>query len=96
MKRTGKQWFFIVAILIFVLTYCSFFGVTNYYGDKELEYVKGADDIRWGIDIKGGVEGVFSPDGIDLDKVQRISLTLPKRLSKTDSSVRESPTTKPS
>ena len=36
MKRTGKQWFFIVAILIFALTYCSFFGITNYYGDKEL------------------------------------------------------------
>ena len=74
MKRTGKQWFFIVAILIFVLTYCSFFGVTNYYGDKELEYVKGADDIRWGIDIKGGVEGVFSPDGIELDKVTKAQL----------------------
>lgn len=61
MKKTGKQWFFIVAILIFALTYCAFFGITNYYGDKEIEYVKGADDIRWGIDIKGGVEGVFSP-----------------------------------
>ena len=74
MKRTGKQWFFIVAILIFVLTYCSFFGVTNYYGDKVLEYVKGADDIRWGIDIKGGVEGVFSPSGIDPEKVTKDQL----------------------
>lgn len=69
MKKTGKQWFFIVAILIFALTYCAFFGITNYYGDKEIKYVKGADDIRWGIDIKGGVEGVFSPDGVDIDSV---------------------------
>lgn len=69
MKKTGKQWFFIVAILIFALTYCAFFGITNYYGDKEIEYVKGADDIRWGIDIKGGVEGVFSPDVDDIDSI---------------------------
>ncbi len=68
MKKTGKQWFFIVTILIFALTYCAFFGISNYYGDKKNVYVKSADDIRWGIDIRGGVEGVFSPD-MDLDKV---------------------------
>ncbi|MGN0493853.1 MAG: preprotein translocase subunit SecD, partial [Acutalibacteraceae bacterium] len=30
-------------------------------------YVKGANDIRWGIDIRGGVEAVFSPDKEDVD-----------------------------
>lgn len=74
MKKTGKQWFFIVAILIFALTYCAFFGITNYYGDKEIKYIKGADDIRWGIDIQGGVEAVFTPDGVKLEYVTKKQL----------------------
>ncbi len=61
-KKTGKPVFFIVAILIFALTYLAFFGLDNYYGDNRIVYTKGASDIRWGIDISGGVEAVFSPD----------------------------------
>ena len=61
-KRTGKPVFFIVFVLILALTYTAFFGVENYYGDKRIVYTKGAEDIRWGIDISGGVEAVFSPD----------------------------------
>ncbi len=61
-KRVGKAWFFIVAALIIALTSVSFFGVKNYFGDKEIVYFKSASDIRWGIDIQGGVEAVFSPD----------------------------------
>lgn len=66
-KRTGKPVFFIVFILILALTYTAFFGIENYYGDKRIVYVKGANDIRWGIDIRGGVEAVFSPDKADVD-----------------------------
>ncbi|MGI6269162.1 MAG: protein translocase subunit SecF [Candidatus Howiella sp.] len=62
MKRVGKPWFFIVAILIISLTFVAFFGINNYYGDNRIVYVKGAEDIRWGIDIQGGVEAVFAPD----------------------------------
>lgn len=62
MKKVAKPWFFIVAILIVALTVASFFGVSNYYGDKRVVYIKGAQDIRWGIDIQGGVEAVFGPD----------------------------------
>lgn len=62
MKRTGKPVFFIVAILIFALTYAAFFGIYNYYGDNKQIILKGASDIRWGIDISGGVEAVYSPD----------------------------------
>lgn len=62
MKRVGKPWFFIVAILIIALTIASFVGISNYYGDNRIVYVKGAQDIRWGIDIQGGVEAVFAPD----------------------------------
>lgn len=66
-KRTGKPVFFVVLILILALTYTAFFGVENYYGDTRKVYVKGAEDIRWGIDIRGGVEAVFSPDKEDID-----------------------------
>lgn len=66
-KKTGKPVFFVVLILILALTYTAFFGVENYYGDTRKVYVKGANDIRWGIDIRGGVEAVFSPDKEDVD-----------------------------
>ncbi len=69
-KRTGKPVFFVVLILILALTYGAFFGASNYYGDTKKVYIKGAEDIRWGIDIRGGVEAVFSPDksGVDITK----------------------------
>ena len=67
-KRTGKPVFFVVFLLILALTYTAFFGIENYYGDTRKVYFKGAEDIRWGIDIRGGVEAVFSPDkaGVDI------------------------------
>ena len=62
MKRSGKSTFIVVALLIFVFAYLAFFGVSDYYGDTQKIYVKGAGDIRWGIDIQGGVEAIFTPD----------------------------------
>lgn len=67
MKKTSRVTFFIVLTLILALTYCAFFGVYDYYGDTKNTYIKGAGDIRWGIDIKGGVEAVFTPDIEDAD-----------------------------
>ena len=66
-KRTGKLVFLVVFVLILALTYTAFFGIDNYYGDTRKIIFKGANDIRWGIDIKGGVEAVFSPDKADVD-----------------------------
>ncbi len=66
-KRTGKPVFFVIFILIAALTYTAFFGIKNYYGDRKDVYIKGADEIRWGIDISGGVEAVFSPDKKDVN-----------------------------
>lgn len=66
-KRVRKPVFFIVLVLILALAYTAFFGVDNYYGDNRNLYIKGAEDIRWGIDIRGGVEAVFSPDKTDAD-----------------------------
>lgn len=66
-KRTGRMAFFVVFVLILALTYTAFFGIENYFGDTRKVYIKGASDIRWGIDISGGVEAVFSPDKADVD-----------------------------
>lgn len=61
-KTTAKPTFFVVLILILALTFTAFFGIESYYGDTRKVYLKGGSDIRWGIDISGGVEAVFSPD----------------------------------
>lgn len=66
-KKARKSTFFVVLILILALTYAAFFGIDNYFGDTRKVYIKGAGDIRWGIDISGGVEAVFSPDKNDID-----------------------------
>lgn len=61
MKRVGKPVFFIVAILIFVVTVLSVFGISTQYGDNKTVYIKGINDIRWGIDVRGGVDVTFTP-----------------------------------
>ena len=35
------------------------FGVSYTYGDTKNVYIKGASDIRFGIDIRGGVDVTF-------------------------------------
>ena len=62
MKRVAKPVFFIVALLILILSYTATFGVKGQNGDNTTTYIKGAGDIRWGIDINGGVEATFSPE----------------------------------
>lgn len=66
-KRVGKPVFFVIFVLILALTFFAFFGIENYYGDTRKVIIKGAQDIRWGIDISGGVEAVFSPDKSDVE-----------------------------
>ena len=61
MKRIGKPVFFIVVLLIAFLTYATFYGISSTFGDNTKTYIKGAGDIRWGIDIRGGVDVTFSP-----------------------------------
>lgn len=61
-KRTGKPVFFIVAILTLVFSYLAFFGISTQYGDKRTVIVKGGEDIRLGIDIRGGVDATFVPE----------------------------------
>ncbi|WP_099205996.1 protein translocase subunit SecF [Scatolibacter rhodanostii] len=71
MKKAKKYVFFVVAILTVLFTYLSLFGAYGQNGDFKTTYLKGAGDIRWGIDIRGGVEATFSPaDGIKADDNQ--------------------------
>lgn len=83
-KKTGKLTFIVVLVIILALTYTAFFGVSDYYGDTKEIYIKGANDIRWGIDISGGVEAVFSPDkeGVEItnDDMESAKLTIENRL----------------
>ncbi len=61
MKRVPKPVFFVVALLILLFTYTSLFGIKGKNGDNTVTYLKGVGDIRWGIDINGGVEATFTP-----------------------------------
>lgn len=54
--------FVIVFALIVAVTYLAFFGAYNYHGDQQITYFKGSNEIRWGLDISGGVEAIFVPD----------------------------------
>lgn len=67
MKTRGRPWqFFVVAILICVFAFSAFFGLSTQYGDTSTIWIKGAQDIRFGIDIKGGVDVTFMPaEGYD-------------------------------
>ena len=61
MKRKGKWVFFVVALLVLFLSYSAFFGIYTEVGDTDQAAIKSAGDIRWGIDIRGGVEVTFNP-----------------------------------
>lgn len=69
MKKKGRAWklsALVLLIAIFVFAYTAFFGVYSQYGDTTTTWIKGAQDIRFGIDIRGGVDVTFMPaDGYD-------------------------------
>jgi protein-export membrane protein SecD len=62
MKRVGKPVFFVVALLTVLFTVFSITGLTTKYGDIEHVIIKGVNQIRWGIDIRGGVDVTFTPE----------------------------------
>ncbi|MBR4112986.1 MAG: protein translocase subunit SecD [Ruminiclostridium sp.] len=68
MKHVKKPVFFVVFLLIAVFTYFSIAGFSTFYGDIETVHIRGIDDIRWGIDIRGGVDVTFTPtEGYDAE-----------------------------
>ena len=58
-SKITKPVFFVVFLLIIAFTVLSTMGVKTYNGDIKNYYVWGIDDIRWGIDIRGGVNVTF-------------------------------------
>ena len=66
MRKVGKPVVFVVVAIIIVFTTLAFFGISTSYGDITTTYIKGVEDIRWGIDIRGGVDVTFTPpEGYD-------------------------------
>lgn len=98
MKNKGKSTFFVVAALILALAYTAFFGVRTQYGDITTTKIKGASDIRFGIDIRGGVDVTFSPaNGFNatddqLESVQEIMKMRLVNLAITDYEIYTDPT----
>ena len=79
MKRTPKWAFFVVAVAILALCVTSILGVYTTYGDRQDTIIRGIKDIRWGIDIQGGVDVVYGPsdkdakvEAKDLDAIKAI------------------------
>ena len=61
--KITKPVFFIVFIVIVIFELLSKMGISTRYGDIETSIIWGIDDIRWGIDIRGGVNVTFGvPD----------------------------------
>ncbi len=74
MRKGSKATFFVVFALILFLAGTSFFGFSTKFGDVTKVYIKGADDIRWGIDIRGGVDVTFTPpEGFDATDTQMLA-----------------------
>lgn len=66
-RKVKKPVFFIVVICILAFAYLTFAGIHTQYGDIKTSYIKGVDEIRWGIDIQGGVNAAFSPEDENYD-----------------------------
>ncbi|MDE6519666.1 MAG: MMPL family transporter [Ruminococcus sp.] len=70
-KKTRKSTFFLIAVFIALFTVSSVLGLDYLFGDNTKTIIKGVDDIRLGIDIKGGVDVTFAPaDDIDVTDEQ--------------------------
>lgn len=61
LKRVGRPVIFILVLIIAVMSYLAMAGVNYYDGDIKKSIIAGAQDIRFGIDIRGGVDVTFSP-----------------------------------
>ena len=77
-KRVGKPVIFFTVIIIAVITWLAIFGVAWQNGDTRTVWIAGAQDIRFGIDIKGGIDVTFTPpkgtsvSKSDMDKATKI------------------------
>ncbi len=63
MKKT-KPVFFIVLVIALLMSYSAIFGVNIKMGDSNFK-ILGAPDMRFGTDIRGGVNAAFQPVGLN-------------------------------
>lgn len=86
MKANKKTIFFAVAIFILLMSYVAIFGVHIPLGNDRSFDIKGAPDIRFGIDIRGGVDAVFEPKDLNINPtetdMEAARLTIENRLDK--------------
>lgn len=62
--KNRKPVFFIILIIALLMTSTAIFGVSIPLGSKNFT-IAGAPDMRYGIDIRGGVDAAFEPVGLD-------------------------------
>ena len=62
--KNKKPVFFIIVIVACIMAYVALFGLSIRIGAFELK-LPGAPDMRFGIDIRGGVDAVFEPADLD-------------------------------
>jgi len=81
--KAKKYAFFIVAAIIIAMTCLALFGLEIPMGDKTIE-LPGAADMRFGIDIRGGVDAVFEAKDVDKvptgDELEAAKATIENRL----------------
>ena len=79
MRKVKKPVFFIVLLCIIAFGYLTYAGIHTQYGDIKTSYIKGVEDIRWGIDIQGGVNATFEPaDNYDATKEEMDAVLKPE------------------
>lgn len=62
--KSKKPVFFIISAIALLMAYCAIFGVSIPIGSRTFT-ILGAPEMRYGIDIRGGVDAVYQPVGID-------------------------------
>ncbi len=62
--KNRKPVFFIIFIIALLMAYTAIFGISIPMGSRTFK-IPGAPDMRFGIDIRGGVEAAYEPVGLD-------------------------------
>ena len=63
--KVNRATFFIVLGLTLVIAWIAFFGLHIPLGDQFAINIPGSNQMRFGIDIRGGVDAVYQPVGLD-------------------------------
>lgn len=84
--KVNKGVFFIVTAVILLMSYVAFFGVHIPLGDGKSLDISGSPDMRFGIDIRGGVDAIFEPTDQSIkptaEQLDAAKLTIENRLDK--------------